>query len=264
MSDLLEIVVLGIVQGLSEFLPISSDGHLVIVAALFEHFTGRHRPDVLERSVALHAGTLLAVLTVFGRDLIQALLHDRRVLALLVVGTLPAVAVGLAGDRYFKHWLESPLLAGAGLIVTGIVLLWGTRGKRGEATYPTLPYDQALSIGVFQAAAILPGVSRSGLTIASGMRAGLTGRDAATYSFLLSIPAVAGACLLEGLKIARSTTPGSTPLAELAIGAAAAFVVGLAALLWLLRLLRTGRLHLFAYYTIPLGLVVLAWQLWFQ
>lgn len=261
MSDWIEIIVLGVVQGVAEFLPISSDGHLVVVNALFEHFSGRHRTDVLERTVALHAGTLLAVLVVYGREFLHALMADSRTLALLVVGTLPAIGFGLAADQFFKKWLEDPVLAGWGLIGTGIVLLLGRRPTVGTLRYQDLNFAQALEIGVLQATAILPGISRSGTTITGGLWAGLQRPDAATFSFLLSIPAVGGACALESAKLAAGG-PGAvaTPVAELAVGAGVSFFVGLAALLWLLKMLRAGRFHLFAYWCIPLGLAVLAWQ----
>jgi undecaprenyl-diphosphatase len=261
MSETIEIVLLGIVQGISEFLPISSDGHLVILNAVLEHFSSRHRVDVLERTVALHAGTLLAVLVVYGRELWRVLTAQRRVIGLLVVGTLPAVAFGLVAERYFKSWLENPALAGIGLIATGVILFWGTRRERDGQRYQRLTYAQALVIGSFQAGAILPGVSRSGSTIASGLRTGLSRNDAATFSFLLSVPAVAGACTLEAYRIATNTNPAATPPSDLMLGAAVSFVVGWISLVALLRVLRAGGLHWFAWYCIPLGLAVLAWQL---
>ncbi len=260
MNDLFEIVVLGVVQGIAEFLPISSDGHLVVVNAILEHLGGQVHADVLERTVALHAGTLLAVLVVYARNFMQALLQPR-VLALLVIGTIPAVIFGLLADQFFKAWLEDELLAGIGLIVTGGLLLWLARARQGTSEYQELTLAQALRIGIFQAAAILPGVSRSGSTIASGIHTGLKRQDAATFSFLLSIPAVGGACTLEGLKMATATGAMETPLSTLAVGAVVSFVVGLAALLILLRILQAGRLHLFAYYCIPLGIAVVLWQL---
>jgi undecaprenyl-diphosphatase len=261
MPELVELVILGVVQGVSEFLPISSDGHLVIVNALLEHLSGRHRGDVLERTVALHAGTLLAVLVVYGHEFWRALRYDRRILGLLIVGTLPAVLFGVLADKFFKAWLEDPRLAALGLIATGGLLIWGASRQRDGQPYRQLRYPQAAWIGLFQAAAILPGVSRSGSTIAAGLRTGLGRADAATFSFLLSIPAVAGACAWEGLKATTSTSTVATPAPDLLIGAAVSFIVGWVSLLALLRILQAGRLHLFAYYCIALGLAVAAWQL---
>jgi undecaprenyl-diphosphatase len=261
MTDLLEIFILGVVQGLTEFLPISSSGHLVVVQALMEHFRGFHRSDVLERNVALHAGTLLSVLVVYWRSLLRALLFDRRALVLLIVGTLPAVVVGLTASKLFKPVLEDPVVAGVGLIVTGCLMFWIARSPKEGLCYEDLPYRDALRVGMFQAAAILPGVSRSGSTIAAGLHTGLSRRDAATYSFLLSVPAVTGACVLEGASLATSSI--ETPLSHLAIGAGVSFSAGLAALLVLLRMLQAGRLYLFGFYCIPLGIAVLIWQLLF-
>lgn len=262
MTDVLEIVILGIVQGVSEFLPISSDGHLVVVNAILEHFTGSQHTDVLERTVALHAGTLLATLVVYGRALSRAIFSDYRTFGLLIVGTIPAVIFGLiASQDALKHWLENPLLAGFGLIATGIVLLAIARPPEEGIEYQKLSFGRAALIGLFQATAILPGVSRSGTTIASGLKLGLARRDAATFSFLLSIPAVAGACTLESLKMALADSPPATPIWQLAIGVVVAFFVGLAALFTLLRMLQAGRLYLFGYYVIPLGICVVLWQL---
>lgn len=261
MSELVEIIILGIVQGITEFLPISSSGHLVIVHAVMEHFTGVHRTDVLERNVALHAGTLLSVLMIYSRALLRALLVDRRAMLVLIVGTIPAVIFGLTASKMFKGVLEDPVVAGVGLIITGALMFWIARSPEGDTSYDRLSLGRALLVGLFQAAAILPGISRSGSTIAAGLRTGLSRKDAATYSFLLSIPAVLGACLLEGIELTRTTV--QTPIGDLLVGVVVSFVVGLAALIVLLRMLQAGRLYLFGYYCIPLGIGVLVWQLFF-
>jgi undecaprenyl-diphosphatase len=228
----------------------------------------------------LHAGTLAAVLVVFRKQAVRLLTADRRVVGLLIVGTLPAAIFGLTLKKLDKtyHWglLESPLAAGLGLIVTGLVLLWGTRPRPQTSpasgtvpnaeehglTYPELTYGQALVIGCFQAVAVLPGVSRSGLTIASSLAlVGLRRSDAANFSFLLSSPAVGGAVFLQLVEFAREGTGSQLPWGDLAMGAVVSMLVGLAALRWLLLMLRGGKFRYFAYYCIPLGIAVTAWQL---
>lgn len=278
--DLIRTLILAVVQGLTEFLPVSSDGHLVVVSALFESVTGHKLDELLALEIMLHAGTLAAVLIVFRKQAVRLLNADRRVIGLLIVGTLPAAVFGLTLKKLDKvyHWgiLESPLAAGLGLIVTGLVLLWGTRPRvhvspdadvtasveEHGLTYPELTYGQALLIGCFQAIAVLPGVSRSGLTIASSLALiGLRRSDAANFSFLLSIPAVGGAVFLQLVEFAREGTGAQLPWGDLALGAVVSMLVGLAALRWLLLMLRGGKFRYFAYYCIPLGIAVTAWQL---
>ena len=278
--DLIRTLILAVVQGLTEFLPVSSDGHLVVVSALFESVTCHKLDELLALEIMLHAGTLAAVLIVFRKQTVRLLTADRRVIGLLIVGTLPAAVFGLTLKKLDKvyHWdiLESPLAAGLGLIVTGLVLLWGTRPRVHTSpdadatasveehglTYPELTYGQALLIGCFQAIAVLPGVSRSGLTIASSLALiGLRRSDAANFSFLLSIPAVGGAVFLQLVEFAREGTGAQLPWGDLALGAVVSMLVGLAALRWLLLMLRGGKFRYFAYYCIPLGIAVTAWQL---
>ncbi len=278
--DLIRTLILAVVQGLTEFLPVSSDGHLVVVSALFESVTGHKLDELLALEIMLHAGTLAAVLIVFRKQTVRLLTADRRVIGLLIVGTLPAAVFGLTLKKLDKvyHWgiLESPLAAGLGLIVTGLVLLWGTRPRvhvspdadatasveEHGLTYPELTYGQALLIGCFQAIAVLPGVSRSGLTIASSLALiGLRRSDAANFSFLLSIPAVGGAVFSQLVEFAREGTGAQLPWGDLALGAVVSMLVGLAALRWLLLMLRGGKFRYFAYYCIPLGIAVTAWQL---
>lgn len=264
MTDLLNIVVLGAVQGLTEFLPISSDGHLVLADALLERLTGAANHDLHGQTIVLHAGTLLAVLCAYWQRLWRLLGKDRRVILPLVVGTLPAVAIGLFAHLAMKELLENLLLTGFGLLATGALLIWGGRQPVGALDYRQLRSSQALWIGLFQAAAILPGVSRSGSTIAAGLNAGLRRDAAATFSFLLSVPAVGGACLLEAINLlapAEGRAEPSLTLVQMAAGVGTSFLVGLFALWWLLRWLEHGRLHYFAYWCLPLGLAIVVWQL---
>jgi undecaprenyl-diphosphatase len=254
-----QVVVLGALQGLTEFLPISSSGHLVIAAALLG--SADNAPwDVSDVTIVLHVGTLLSILVFYWHRLWRLLGQDLRAVPLLIVATIPAVVVGVPVKLFAESMLESVPLAGAGLIVTGLFLVWGSRTSAGVIEYPRFSLRGAWWVGVTQAAAILPGLSRSGSTIAVGMRQGLAPQSAATFSFLMAVPALAGAGLLEAVSMLTHDKP-HTPFLYLAVGAAVSFVVGLFALRWLTQLLERGRFAWFAAWCIPVGVVVLVWQL---
>jgi undecaprenyl-diphosphatase len=260
-----EMILLAIVQGITEFLPISSDGHLAVVNALLDARGRSEVPDLLETTIVLHLGTLASVLVFYRREIVRVLTSDRRAIVPLVVATIPAVIVGLAIEKGLpeetKTWLlESPLLAGLGFFVTAAALVWLGRSREGELDYPETPWGKALAIGAFQASAILPGISRSGMTISSGVGLGLRREQAATFSFMMAIPAIAGAGLLKTIDAIQAGTT-STPMPTLALGFVVSMVVGLGALWLLLRMLRRGRLDLFAWYLVPLGAAVVIWQM---
>lgn len=252
----LDLIFLSVIQGVAEFLPISSSGHLVVFEAILG--ISSNQTDL---NIALHFGTLLSILVFYRKRIVELFQSDRRVIPLLIVGTIPAVIIGLTMKTLFEEQLESALLAGIMLPLTGVVLLWSSRAKPGDKVYTEMSYVHALIIGTFQAAAILPGLSRSGFTISAGLLLGQKKSSAATFSFLLAIPAILGATVLE-LKdvISGEVAPGD--LLKLGVGAAIAFVVGWISLTWLMRLLEKGRLHWFAYWCIPFGLLVFAWQLY--
>jgi len=262
--SLLVMILLAIVQGITEFLPVSSDGHLVMANALVEACGGQPVEEFVEVEMVLHLGTLLAVLVYYRREIVQLFTSHRRVIPLLIVGTIPAAVIGLyikkgLPDETGDAVLESPLIAGFGFLITAGLLLWAIRRPVGDKDYPQLTWTEAFKIGCLQAFALLPGVSRSGSTIAAGLGVGLQRKAAATFSFLLAIPAIAGAA---SLVLLDALTAGGTdvPLGTLAIGFVVSFVVGLGALALLIRWVQQGRLALFAYYLIPLGIAVVAWQ----
>ena len=269
----LHVIILGIIQGIAEFLPISSSGHSVIANAILTELPGGGKlPDTNDLNITLHAGTLLSILVIYWRRIVRLLSSDRAVIPKIIVGTLPVVASGLILTKHFPHWLDNPLLAGCMLPVTGLLLLWAARRPLGELDYTDLTYGKALVIGLFQAVAPLPGISRSGTTIAAGLAVGLSRQAAATFSFLLAIPALGGAIFLKTWQLiahqsVKSTpvgiagSPLSSPGTLLAIGAAVSFVVGLLALCWLIRWLEKGRIQYFAYWCIPVGIAVVVWQL---
>ncbi len=260
-----EIILLGIVQGLTEFLPVSSSGHLVVANSLLEAMGGKPVEDLVEVSIVLHLGTLLAVLAFYRREIVRLLGTDRKAIPQLIVGTIPAVIVGLLIKKgpfegLEKLILENPLVAGLMFPVTAAALLWVSRRKPGELDYPQLTWQKSLVIGLMQAAAILPGISRSGFTIAGGLGVGLSRQAAATFAFLLAIPVIAGAGLLESLDAMKAGTTGTSPF-NLVVGFVVSFAVGWAALKLLVGLVQRGRLAMFAYYLIPLGIAVLVWRL---
>jgi len=258
--SLLQIVVLAVVQGVTEFLPISSSGHLVIVAGLMAPDGNPAHFDVADVSVMLHAGTLLSIVVFYWQRLWRLLGADRRALLVLLVGSIPAAVIGITVELKFASLLENALLAGCMLPLTGVVLLLADRAPLGEKNYARLGVGRALAVGFAQAVALLPGVSRSGMTISAGIGVGLSREQAAAFSFLLAVPTIGGAALLKVKTLAEATGPTTPPL-HLAIGMAVSFVVGLVSLWWLVRWLQTGRLHLFAWWCIPVGVAVIVWQL---
>ncbi|MEX2169459.1 MAG: undecaprenyl-diphosphate phosphatase [Pirellulales bacterium] len=261
--SLLEILILAIVQGVTEFLPISSSGHLVVADSVLGSLGYGSAPDLLTVNIVLHLGTLLSILVYYWREILRLVGADRRVIPLLIVGTLPAVIVGLPLKKYGEAMLESPLLSGCMFPVTAAILIWASLRPEGTLPYTAISYPKALTIGLFQAFAILPGVSRSGSTIAGGLGTGLDRRSAGTFAFLLAIPAIAGAGTLELIDLL--TEPATTAVnlnpIHLLLGAGTACLVGLGALSLLIRWVQQGRLAIFAWYLVPLGIAVVVWQL---
>jgi undecaprenyl-diphosphatase len=239
---------LAAVQGLTEFLPVSSSGHLVILQGIM------HVPrQGIAFEVVVHLGTLLAVLVVYGRDLLQILggaLRLRRdslnMLGLLALGSVPAGAAGILLGDSVKKLFDSPLIASAMLLVTGS-LLFATRWVRRSGHAPR-PLSAGV-IGVAQALALLPGISRSGSTISTGLFFGLSREQAARFSFLLSVPAIAGAGLLE---LPGMSASDMGP--HLLVGFVVSALTGYSALRLLLRFVRHGRLHVFCWYCWAAGI----------
>jgi undecaprenyl-diphosphatase len=249
---LTDAILLGIVQGITEFLPISSDGHLAIVQ---HYLPGFEQPGLLF-DVLLHVGTLGAILLYFQRDVVRLLAapfrqgsearRDRRLLLLIATASVPTAVIGLALKSRVEHWMENMLVVALMLMLTGTLLFVGERyrrrGRRGE---PALTLTDAVVTGIAQGLAVLPGLSRSGSTIATLLFRGVDGETAARFSFLMAIPAIAGAALLS-MNDLDSLTAGEVP-AYLA-GTAMAFIVGLCAIRLLLGVIRRQRLAWFAVY----------------
>ena len=263
------VILLAVVQGLTEFFPVSSSGHLVILEALFGTRKGSEQEGLLFE-IAVHIGTLAAVI-IFYRAKVATLCRailvpiasggkglDRyrselRYLGLVLLGTIPAGAVGVLFHEEIEATFDSPALSAILLGVTGIYLLL----TKLRPVRSGLDRRSALIIGVAQAIAILPGCSRSGWTIATGLLLGIGFAEAAEFSFILSIPAILGALVLTLAKDAGALGPGS--IGPLLIGAAAAFLAGLVALKLLVGILNRGAFHRFAYYLLPAALAALVY-----
>lgn len=264
MSDTIRVLILAVVQGIAEFLPISSSGHLVIVNELLKRLQGTEISDEgMTLNIVLHVGTLGSILVVYFRRLKQILLEmDWRLCSAVVVASIPAAVVGIGFKDKLEPLFESPAVAGFGLLVTATLLILGQRLQSGRFTDRQLPWLVALVVGCFQAVALVPGISRSGSTISGGLLSGMQRESAATFSFLIAIPAIGGAALLDALKFLK---PGhavdmSIPWSTLVMGLMVSFFVGIVALKLLIQLISRQKLHWFGYYCLCAGVAVLAWQ----
>ena len=246
-------VVWGLVQGLTEFLPISSSGHLVLVPA----FLARVGVDVGDPDLAitavLHLGTLLAVLAYYRADLLGILRaprepRNRRLVFLVVVGTIPAL-VGLPLRDVLGEIEERPRLVGIALIVTGLILAAGARWASGSRRLETGRTSDAIIVGCAQALALVPGVSRSGSSITAALLRGFDRAEAARYSFLLAMPAIAGGGLISLLEVAGT----SIDVGPVIVGTVVAAVSGYAAIAVLIRLLVARGLGPFVGYCLVVG-----------
>ncbi len=243
----LEAAFWGLVQGLSEFLPISSSGHLVIVPAALD----MEAPDLAVTAV-LHLGTLAAVLAYYRTDVVKMVRlrgEGRRIVALVLAGTIPAAAIGLAFESQIDDAFDDPRLVGWALVATGVVLWASGRLAAGKRVLGDGKGADAAIVGLAQAAALVPGISRSGVTITAGLGRRLTRAEAARYSFLLAIPAIAGGGFLQLLDLAEQ----GGLRAEVFVGAAVAAVTGYAAIGLLLKLLERVGLAPFAWYCWAVG-----------
>lgn len=266
-------IVLGVVQGLTEFLPVSSSGHLV----LFQNWFGLREPE-LAFDISVHVGTLVAVGLFFRRDIgaILAALADflkrmatgraawsefaadgdLRLAGLIAAASVPTALIGLGFHEIADRLFGSVRLVGLALMATCLLLLATRRSTVRQHTMADFSLATALAIGVIQGLAIVPGISRSGATIALGLILGLSRDTAARFSFLLSIPAICGAALIGAGELASG---GGPPLTTVALGTAVSAGVGYAALWMLVYIVRRGRLHLFAPYCALVGILALIW-----
>ncbi len=272
--EILYALILGIVQGLTEFLPISSSGHLV----LFQNLFGMNEPELL-LDVCLHAGTLVAVCGIFYREILSILAAlwkapglyrthgglkgmfrenpEIRMSGLIIVGSVPTAALGLVFHEMADRIFGSVQIVGTMLMITG-TFLWFTRLVSAEGRLlKKMGISDSLVVGFVQGLAIMPGISRSGATISAALFLGIDRDLAGRYSFLLSIPAICGALILG---FDSSAMKSSIPPEGILAGAAAAALSGFFALKALLRLVRTGRIYYFSWYCWAIGSVALMWH----
>ncbi len=252
--EVFEAVVLGLVQGVTEFFPVSSTAHLI----LFPWFFGwGGELDTLSFDVALHGGTLIALIAYFWKDWMNLLLKDHKTLALVIIGTIPGGIAGLLLEKWVEHALRSPLIIVFTLIGVGVVMLAAEKkGEQNRATDGDITLKDAVVIGFAQAVALIPGVSRSGSTITAGLFRGLTREAATRFSFLLSTPIIAGATVLHVVKMLRHQE--SFDMTLVGAGFVAAAISGFFAIGFLMNYLRKHPLHNFVYYRFALAAVVLA------
>lgn len=249
---MLNAIIWGLVQGLTEFLPISSSGHLVLVPAVM----GRDAPD-LATSAVLHLGTLAAVLMFFRAEVSEVLrltTTGKRLLRLLIIGTIPAAIIGFTFRDGFESLNDNPRGVAIALILAGIALFASRWIPRGTRTLSDANEVDSLALGFGQALALIPGVSRSGSTIATGLARGFDRAEAARYSFLLGIPAIAGAGLLEFVDLAGE---GGGITAATWVGMGVAALSGYFAIALLLRLIGRVGLVPFGVYCVGFGTVAL-------
>lgn len=272
MEDIFRAIALGVLQGLTEFLPISSSGHLIVARDLF----GWEFADDLTFDVALHLGTTAAVIVYFWSEWramarsgwnrlfgsedaapeANPSAYDSRFLILLAIGSVPAAITGVFFDVFLD--VRSPTVVGVMLIVFGGVLYIVDRSSRGARTVSTASVTDAVWVGLAQAVSLVPGVSRSGVTISAALTRGFSRHDGARFSFLLATPAIMGAGVLKFTEAAFEGIPAED-LGAIVVGAAVSAVVGWLSIHYLLRLVQTGTLTRFVLYRLVAGAFVVVY-----
>jgi undecaprenyl-diphosphatase len=262
-----EAIILGIIQGLTEFLPISSSGHLILA----EWATGWKGELInnLTFDVALHVGTLAAVLWYFWNDWLRfgaavikvirgsAAEHEARLVGYIVLATIPAAVIGVKYEHVVETVFRNPLLVASALVAGSLVMWLADRYSEKERRLGSMTFAHALFVGFAQALALVPGVSRSGITISAGLAAGYRREDAARFSFLLSTPVIAGAAVF---KLKHLTFDSSGTTAGFVLGTLCSAVVGYLAIRFLLRYLERHSMNIFVWYRLALAAgVVLLW-----
>jgi undecaprenyl-diphosphatase len=272
--DIIQAIILGVVQGLTEFLPISSSAHLVLVPPLI-NVTYSSPAQALAFDTLLHFGTLAAVVAYFWKEIVSIIIglissildifrgkfkiglkedSSKRMAWLLIIGTIPAALVGVLLNKQFEALFNNYVAVGFFLLITGVLLWAAERVKSGHKKVKDISFKNAIAIGIFQAFAIAPGISRSGATISAGLFSGLERELAARYSFLLAIPAIAGAAAVQVKDIGAGLEANT---AALIAGFFAALIVGFLAIKLLLKIIREKTLMVFAYYCWIVGAATL-------
>ena len=265
--EIYQAIILGIVQGLTELLPISSSAHLTLIPQIF-HWNAV--PDSFD--VALHFGTLLAIGIFFFKDWINLIIGgakkvfkkedsvDGRMFWYIVAATIPGGIIGFILDKYAEDILSKPLIITIALIVMGIILYIVDKKAPTKTEYKDMTFKQTFLIGLSQALAFIPGVSRSGVTMTTGRMMGVSRESAAKYSFMLSAPIVLAATVFKiGDFIDYLTVATSTGIIAFILGVLTSFIVGILVIKFLLEYLKKGSFKIFAVYRVIVGLLVIAW-----
>ena len=243
---MIKYIILGVVQGVTEFFPVSSSAHLVMMQKILGVQSHQLALDVI-----LHLGTSLSLLIFFFKDILAALRNIRFILLIIVV-TLITGVIGIAGKNFFESLFSSVGMTAGALMVTGIILI-ATRGFR-HSTRKTAQMQDAAAMGLAQGVAIIPGISRSGITISALLFLGMEAEAAFRFSFLAAIPAIWGAVLLEAKDIGAAAELG---LNSLLAGFISSFLTGIIALYWLRIILKQAKWHYFGYYCLAAGLAAI-------
>ena len=269
MSEI-QAVILAALQGVTELFPVSSLAHAVILPRLLGWGIDQRSPAFLPFLVMLHLGTATALLIYFWRDWIgilrgllgqgSAVAETRKLLALLVAGTIPAVIIGFALEKFFRGLFGAPSVAATFLALNGIVLFMAERLRRRarQGGLQDLNLRQAFLIGLCQAGALIPGFSRSGLTMGAGLAVGLSHAEAARFSFLLATPIIAGAGVLEVPKLLHAASVGSIGLGTSVLGGVVAGITAFASTAFLMRFFKRHdfeALDPFAFYCLGAGVI---------
>ncbi len=269
MNIWISIILLALVQGATEFLPVSSSGHLTVLGKLL----GMDLESNLTLGIMLHAGSLIAILVFYFRTWWEILTQLRwRMMLLLIVGCIPAGIAGvvLKQNGWYDRCCSDLCLVGISFLVTGALLrltanprLFALKPGEVPAKFERMSFRQALTVGVVQIAALLPGISRSGSTISAGILSGVEREAAAKFSFIMAIPLIGGAAALETLHLVKSGTVTAelSPI-QILFAVALSAVASFGALKLLVNIVRRGKLAWFSWYLYAVGTAVLAWQLW--
>jgi undecaprenyl-diphosphatase len=272
----LQAIILGIVQGLGEFLPISSSGHL----ALLQHFFGIEGESILLFAVMLHVGTLASVFVIYWKDIVLLCKElgltiadlvtgkgprinsspERRLGFLIVVATIPTALMGVFLKDMFAGFYESLIAIGIGFLITGTILLIAERSGKGQTQVEGMKYRHALFIGTMQGIAITPGISRSGSTIFGGLFMGLDRNFALRFAFLVSIPAILGSVAMELPPALEAGIPTAL-IGPITVGVLVSAVMGFIAIKAMLRLVANLKLSIFSIYTWILGITVIIYEI---
>ena len=274
----LQAIVLGLVQGLGEFLPISSSGHL----ALLQHFFGIKGDSVLLFAVLLHLGTLVSVFIVYWKDIFRLVYElcccikdiftgkglrinvnpTRRLGFMIIVATIPTAIIGLCFNNIFEGFYSSLIAIGIGLFITGTILWIAEKMGRGKKDINQMKFRSAVFIGIMQGIAITPGISRSGSTLFGGLITGLDRAFAVKFAFLISIPSILGSLIMEMPDALKAGAAG-VPVGPIIIGMIVAAISGLIAIKAMIKIVSGKKLSVFSFYTWALGIVIVVYGIFF-